>query len=130
MWPHPETRPTVIPVFLDTLYDFKMLERAAQNTQKFAITAYQMNVITGGVFPYNLMTYDLPEVGGTRPRLVLYNSASYFQTNSVGRIPQFFGGLVTKLLSRNKFPPLIATVTDVSPNSRYTRSVSADDYFW
>ena len=68
MWPPPETRPTVIPVFLDTLYDFKMLERAAQNTQKFAITAYQMNVITGGVFPYNLMTYDLPEVGGTRPR--------------------------------------------------------------
>ena len=80
MWPHPETRPTVIPVFLDTLYDFKMLERAAQNTQKFAITAYQMNVITGGAFPYNLMTYDLPEVGGTRPRLaLLYNMLHIFR---------------------------------------------------
>ena len=60
VWPHPETKTAIVPIFLDSLRDFRTLERAAQSTKKFAIYVYSYNIISDGVFPYNLLPYDMP----------------------------------------------------------------------
>ena len=59
----PETLPIVLPVAMETSQDLKNLERAAANTKRYWISVYSYKRYNEGIFPYNLLKYNLPYVG-------------------------------------------------------------------
>merc|ERR1711925_2812 len=56
----PETFPILIPIDLSSAQDFRNIERAAANTKKYLFTCYSTRRYYDGVFPYNLLPYNLP----------------------------------------------------------------------
>ena len=106
VWPHPETETVLIPIYLDSLRDFRILEKAAQSTKKFAIIAYRYYIISDGVFPYSLLPYDLP------------NSSANL------RVLMGLQDLLTKLnpfAPRTPYPPVVASLTDVSKEGTFLK---------
>ena len=60
--PRPETRPIVVPLTLGSVEDFRLLEAAAQGTQRYLLSAYSTRRYTDGIWPLNLLPYSLPYV--------------------------------------------------------------------
>ena len=58
----PETFPILIPIDLSSIEDFKNIEKAAANTKKYLFTSYSTRRYFDGIFPYNLLPYNLPYV--------------------------------------------------------------------
>ena len=62
VYKRPETFPILIPIDLSSLDDFRNIENAAANTKKYLFTCYSTRRYFDGVFPYNLLPYNLPYV--------------------------------------------------------------------
>eukprot|EP00092_Neocalanus_flemingeri_P022800 GFUD01024724.1.p1 GENE.GFUD01024724.1~~GFUD01024724.1.p1 ORF type:complete len:607 (-),score=100.10 GFUD01024724.1:109-1884(-) len=113
----PETLPITIPIVLETVNDFQNLEKAAANTKKYLFTAYTYKRYNKGIFPYNLLKYNLPYTKLLAGKHFILASA----------LLRLFG------LNSPSFDPVIAmtgmTVTDVGGESgRHTDPVPAIRY--
>jgi len=67
VYERPETFPILIPIDLSRIEDIRNIEKAAANTKKYLFTCYSTRRYFDGVFPYNLLPYNLPysmKIGG------------------------------------------------------------------
>jgi len=60
VYKRPETFPILIPIDLSSLEDFRNIEKAAAGTKKYLFSCYSTRRYFDGVFPYNLLPYNLP----------------------------------------------------------------------
>jgi hypothetical protein len=86
VYDEPETLPIVIPAQVDSAQDVAAMERAALGTKDWLFSAYSAKRYFPGIFPYNLLPYDLPyskKMSGAAV-LLLQNLSRLFSRGSMG----------------------------------------------